>query len=148
MEKGTNEFYAQAAEKTVNERAARTFRDLCEWESRHMDYIRFLYQALQGDTDMLSFEEFGKRVQAPRVEGDIPRECLAQKLEERYTFINDTGAMVLALEIEGKAYNLYRRLAEAVTDSNLKVFLNEMMEQELKHIDYLKKMKAGLAETS
>ena len=53
--------------------------------------------------------------------------------------------MRIAMETEGKAYSLYRRLSEEAPDSNAKVVFKEMMEQELKHIDYLKKMGAKIA---
>ncbi|GAB4417295.1 MAG: hypothetical protein OHK0032_13320 [Thermodesulfovibrionales bacterium] len=147
MEKGTNDFYMQASVKAINEEAKRAFRTLAEWEQRHMEYIQFLYQSIQGDRDMLSFEAFKNRVSAPDVEGGIPVKDLEAGLE-RYSFIDDIGALTLALETEGRAYNLYRRLSETVDDSNVRVFMREMMGQERGHINYLKDMRLRLAETS
>jgi len=40
---------------------------------------------------------------------------------------------------------LYRKLSERTSDSNAKVVFQEMMEQEVKHIDYLKKMRPKFA---
>jgi rubrerythrin len=147
MEKGTHDFYSEAALKALDPEAKQTFRDLSEWEEQHMDYIQFLYLAIQDDRDIEGFEEFKKGTGATIAEGGIPLKDLESKLEE-HNFIDDLGALTWALEIEGKAYNLYRRLSEDAPDSNAGVIFKEMMGQEMKHIDYLKKMRMRLAETS
>jgi rubrerythrin len=147
MEKGTREFYSQASRKAINAEARNIFKDLSVWEEQHMGYIQSLYLAIQDDRDVERFEEFKKRADAPVTESGIPVKDLTAKIEE-YTFIDDSGALVMALEMEGKSYNLYRKLSENAPDSNAKVVFKEMMEQELKHIDYLKGMRTKLAETS
>jgi rubrerythrin len=147
MEKGTREFYSQASRRSIDTEAKAFFKDLSIWEEKHMDYIQSLYLAIQDDRDVERFEEFKKRADAPVTESGIPVKDLESEFEE-YTFIDDSGALVMALEMEGKAYNLYRRLSEKAPDSNAKVVFKEMMEQELKHIDYLKEMRTKLAETS
>ena len=50
-------------------------------------------------------------------------------------------ALTLAMGIEGKAYNLYHKLSQNAVDTNAQVVFKEMMEQELKHVDYLKKLR-------
>lgn len=147
MEKGTNEFYNQAARKAISSEARDTFRELAVWEEKHMGFIQYLYQSITEDRDIRGFEEFGKRTVAPVTEAGIPLKDLEEKLE-KYTFIDDMGALVFALEMEGKAFNLYRKLSEKASDNNAKVVFKEMMDQELKHIDYLKEMRTKLAETS
>lgn len=146
-EKGTYEFYSQAAIKVVNPEAKKVFNVLSAWEEKHMEFIQFLYQSIQDDRDMKSFKEFNIRVDAPITEAGIPVKGLEKKLE-RYIFIDDLGALIMALEIEGRAYNLYQRLSKNASDSNAKVVFKEMMEQELKHIGYLKRLRMRLAETS
>jgi len=147
MEKGTNEFYAQAALKSIDKEAKKTFKELADWEERHMEYIQFLYQSVQDERDIKGFEEFRNKTASPVTEAGIPVKELEMKLEQ-YNFIDDMGALIFALEIEGKAYNLYRKLSESASDSNARVVFKEMMEQELKHVDYLKKLRIRLAETS
>ncbi len=147
MEKGTREFYSQASRKAMNPEAKNIFRDLSEWEEHHMDYIQFLYLAVQDDRDVEGFDAFRKKAEAPVAESGIPVKDLVSEFEE-YAFIDDSGALVMALEMEGKAYNLYRKLSEKAVDSNTRVVFKEMMEQELKHVDYLKGMRTKLAETS
>ena len=147
MEKGTRDFYSEAAQKAAGAEARRTFKDLAEWEEEHVGYIQSLYLAIQDDRDIEAFEDFKKKAAAPVAEGGIPLEDLEAKLE-KHTFTDDLGALAFALEIEGKAYNLYRKFSTEAPDTNAQVVFKEMMEQELKHIDHLKKMRMRLAETS
>ncbi len=147
MEKGTHEFYEKAATKAIGEEARNTFKDLSSWEEKHMEYIEFLYLSLQDDRDLERFEEFKKRAEAPVTEGGIPVKDLESRIEES-VFLDDMGALILALEIEGKEYNLYRNLSEKAADANARVVFKEMMDMELQHISYLKALRTKRAETS
>jgi rubrerythrin len=140
MEKGTRIFYSGAAAKAVNPEARKMFGELSDWEEKHMNYIQYLYQAIEDDRNIQGFRDFSERTDAPVTESGIPVKEMEAKLE-KYTYENDQDALKLALEIEGKAYNLYRKLSEKALDSNARIVFKEMMEQELKHIDYLKKMR-------
>jgi sulfur-carrier protein adenylyltransferase/sulfurtransferase len=144
MEKGTNEFYTHAAEKAADDAAKETFKHLAEWEEKHMEFIQYLYQSLEQDRDLQGFEVFSGITPSPVTEAGIPAKDLAKKLE-RPEFTDDRGAVTLALEIEGKAFNLYRKLSEGASDTNARAVFKEMMELELKHVDYLKKMRDRLA---
>ncbi|MFN3480286.1 MAG: ferritin family protein [Thermodesulfovibrionales bacterium] len=146
MEKGTMEFYAHASDKALNPDARETFSMLSEWEKKHMEYIQFLYQSFTQDLDIIGFERFRKRMPAPIIEAGIPVKELESKTE-KYSFTDDMGALSLSLEIEGKAYNLYRMLSEKAVDTNTRVIFEEMMEQELKHIEYLRDLRERLFET-
>jgi len=143
-EKGTRIFYSSAAAKASNPGARKMFAELSDWEGKHMEFIQYLYQAFVDDRDIKNFEDFSEKTDAPIAESGIPVKELEAKIE-KYAFDDDEGAMRIALETEGKAYNLYRRLSEEAPDSNAKVVFKEMMEQELKHIDYLKKMGSEIA---
>jgi rubrerythrin len=141
MEKGTHVFYSGAAAKAASAEAKKMFAELSDWEERHMNFIQYLYQAIEDDRDIEGFSDFSKNAEAPVAESGIPVKELEAKLEE-HVFVDDEDAIRLALGIEGKAYNLYRKLSDEASDSNARVVFKEMMEQELKHIDYLKKMRA------
>lgn len=141
MEKGTQEFYSRAAARTSNPRQKEMFLRLTGWEQDHKDYIQFLYQSVEGDADLRGFEDFSSKAHAPLAEGGIPIKNLQEKAEN-LEFSSDEEAMNLALEIEGRAYNLYRRLSETAADPNARVVFREMMEQEQKHVTYLKELKA------
>lgn len=144
MEKGTTLFYKEASKRTSNAESEKMFRHLAEWEEQHMYYIQLLYQSVQGDTDIASFEKFSEKVPAPLVEGGMPIKDIDKKLE-RYEFVNDSDVLRIAFEIEGKSYNLYRRLSETAEDGNARVVMKDMMEQEQKHLTYLKDLEKKLA---
>lgn len=143
MEKGTKEFYVQAAEISSNGNVKRMFSELGRWEEKHMDYIQHLYQSVQGDINAKSFEAFKEREEAPLTESGIPVKDLKERVE-KYSIKDENNALSLAMEIEGKAYNFYRKLSQNAVNSNAKVFFGEMKDQEVKHIDYLKNMRGEL----
>lgn len=144
MEKGTKEFYSQASDKTGNLEVKNAFSELSRWEGKHMDFIQFLYQSIQGDREMKTFEEFKKKTAAPVTEAGIPAKDLLQSnrfqksMVREYTITDEKQALRLAMEIEEKAYNLYRKFSSHAEDTNAQVVFKEMMEQELKHVEYLK----------
>lgn len=144
MEKGTNIFYSQAAAKTANPEARSMFQDLTVWEEKHMAYIQFLYQSIQGDLDVEGFEAFQAKTEAPMTEAGIPVKDLESRVE-KFSFSDDTEAYRIALEIEAKAYNLYRRLSAGAADGNARAVFSEMMAQEQQHIDYLKATRGKVA---
>lgn len=147
MEKGTMDFYLQAATKAINTEARKMFKELSVFEERHMDFIGFLYNSIQDDRDIIAFKKFKEKTEAPVTEAGIPVKDLDARLE-KYEFIDDMGALILALEIEGKAYTLYSKMSKSANDANAKIVFQEMMEQEAKHIDYLKELRRRLGETS
>ncbi len=110
-----------------------------------MDFILFLYQAIHGDRDIMTFEEFKNKAEATVTEAGIPIKDFEAKIE-KYSITDELGALTLAMEIEGKAYNMYRRLSQTAEDKNARVVFNEMMEQEVKHVNYLKDLRVKLAD--
>ncbi len=140
MEKGAKEFYSIASDGVKDLEAAKVFRELSLWEEKHMEYIRFLYQSAMEDYDLIGFDEFSSKTEASHTESGIPVKDMLSRLEE-YHITADTDALTIAFEMEGRAYNLYRKLSEEAADTNAKVVFGEMMKQELKHIDYLKNIK-------
>jgi rubrerythrin len=147
MEKGTKIFYKEAAAKSVNPEARNAFEHLSEWEGRHMDFIVYLYRAVHGDLDIMTYEEFGDRAEASITEAGIPVGDLESKME-KYSVTDEMGALTLAMEIEGKAYNMYRKLSQNASDTNARVVFKEMMEQEVRHIDRLRELRVKLADVS
>jgi hypothetical protein len=143
MEKGTNEFYNDASGKASHSDAKNIFRELADWEKKHMDFIQYLYQSINEEQGIKSFEEFNNRTGAPFTEAGIPVKNLEARIE-KYTVKDEMGALTLAMEIEGKAYNLYHKMHQNAEDTNAKVVFKEMMEQEVKHVEYLKKLRLKL----
>jgi rubrerythrin len=148
MEKGSNEFYVEAADRAREEEARKAFGQLAAWEREHMDYLQFLYQSIRDERETVSFEDFEHKVRPETVEGAIPKKYLEEKIDQEYSFLDDLGALAAALEIEGKAYAFYNRLSGAVEDANTKAFMKDMMRWEEGHIKYLKSLRLRLEETS
>jgi rubrerythrin len=145
MEKGTKIFYTEAAEWAVNEDARKMFNYLSEWEEEHMDYIMTLYKGIMEDWGMVTYEEFKNKAAANMTEAGIPLKYLEGKLAT-YCITDEMGALTIAMEIEGKSYNMYRKLSQSASDINVQSVFKEMMEQELKHINHLKELRVKLAD--
>jgi rubrerythrin len=143
MEKGTREFYREASDQSKHTEARSTYRELANWEQKHMDYLRFLYQSIYGDKEIKSFDAFDTKTDVTDTEAGIPVKDLESRIE-KHTISDEKQALTLAMEIEGKAYNLYWKLSKHAEDSNAKVIFREMMEQEVKHINYLKQLRLKL----
>jgi rubrerythrin len=143
FEKGMREFYRHAEANSTSQEARSTFGKLREWEFHHMEYIEFLYQALMGDREFQSYELFMERAPSDHVESGIPRRK-AEDLFERKKPSSEMEIINFALDMEGKAYNFYRRYSESAEDTNAQAVYSEMMEQEKKHIEALRKLKKSL----
>jgi rubrerythrin len=143
MEKGTREFYAQAAAKS-GAAAKKGFESLAEWENRHMIYVQSLYQSILDDRELMEFKEFSSTVPAPVAEGGMPVKDLDKKIE-KFTVQNEKDALSLAATIEAKAYNMYKDLARKAKDAETKVIFEDMMDQETKHMNEISAMKKRLS---
>ena len=144
MEKGTKEFYAQAALKSSSAEAKKSFEDLAVWENKHMVYIQSLYQSILDDRELEEFNAFSKNAPTSISEGGIPVKDLEKKIEQ-YTVQNEKDALSLAIGIEAKAYNFYKGLAAKAQDGQTKVIFEDMMAQETAHMDQLNTMKKKIA---
>ncbi|MDH4163158.1 MAG: ferritin family protein [Nitrospirota bacterium] len=144
MEKGTRDFYSQAAAKSTSAEAKKTFEELTRWETQHMAYIQSLYQSILDDRELLEFETFSASVPATVSESGIPVKDLEKKIET-HVVRDEKDALTIALGIEAKAYNLYKGLAARAADREAKVIFEDMMSQETKHLDHLNKMKKALS---
>lgn len=150
MEKGSRDFYERTAERAAAPEAKEAFQKLAGWESRHMDYIRHLYHALNDDRETLSFDAFAKGVRPEEVEGGIPVHEMAGGAggADDFTYVDDLGAVDLALKMESSAYALYKRFAAEADDTDVGVFLADMAGMEQKHMEYLKGLRESIAKTS
>ncbi len=137
MEKGTREFYAQAARKSISPAAQKAFGELSAWEGKHMEFIQYLYHAVMEDLAVKVFEDFKKRRGRPSAEGSMPVKDMEVDLET-VSIADDLEAISMALGIEGKTYSLYWQLSKSASDSNTRSAFKSMMEQEINHISYLK----------
>jgi len=144
MEKGTKEFYAQAASKSNTPEAKKSFTDLHAWENTHMIYIQSLYQAILDDRELEEFKAFSAKAPATVAEGGMPVKDLEKRIE-KFTVKSEGDALTIALGIEAKAYGFYKGLAAKAKDDEAKIIFEEMMAQETKHMDQLNVMKKKIA---
>jgi len=144
MEKGTKEFYAQAASTSIAAEAKKSFADLSAWENKHMIYIQSLYQSILDDRELEEFKAFSMKAPTTVAEGGMPVKDLDKKIE-KFTVKNEGDALTLALGIEAKAYNFYKGLAAKAQNDEAKVIFEEMMAQETTHMDQLNAMKKNIA---
>ena len=147
MEKGTREFYERAAEAAYEEAAKRSFGELARWEGEHMDYIQFLYQAITEDRELLSFEEFRKKVRPEELEGGIPVKQGEQWIEE-YEILDELGAIIIALKMEARSFAFYGDMAKKTKEPGVRVLMEELKNREEEHIKYLKDLRMKIEETS
>ncbi len=136
MEKETEDFYQVASHQANEGDAKAAFRKLESLKQIHMKYVQFLYRIIQGNGEIVSFEDFKSRTDIQPEEGWVP----VKEQEMHFSHTNDTGILIRALEIEAKTRDLYRKLGETASDSSAEAVFKEMMMQEDMHIDYLKKL--------
>jgi len=144
MEKGTKEFYAQAASKSSAAEAKKSFADLAVWENKHMTYIQSLYQSILDDRELEEFKTFSTKAPATVAEGGMPVKDLEKRIE-KFVIQSEKDALSLAIGIEAKAYNFYKGLAAKAQDDQAKVIFEEMMAQETQHMNQLNAMKKKIA---
>lgn len=144
MEKGTKEFYAQAAAKSSAAEAKKSFADLAAWENKHMIYIQSLYQSILDDRELEEFNTFSAKAPTTVSEGGMPVKDLEKRIE-KYAVKSEGDALSLALGIEAKAYNFYKGLAAKAQDDQAKVIFEELMAQETKHLEQLNVMKKKIS---
>lgn len=144
MEKGTREFYTQAASKSTAAAAKKRFTELAAWENTHMAYIQSLYQSILDDRELEEFKMFSAKAPATTSEGGIPVKDLEKRIEQ-FTVTNEKDALSLALNIEAKAFNFYKGLAAKAQDVQTRVIFEEMMAQETKHMDEINAIKKTLS---
>lgn len=144
MEKGTKEFYAQAASRSNAAEAKKSFMDLSVWEDKHMTYIQSLYQSILDDRELEEFNAFSKKAPTTVSEGGMPVKDLEKRIE-KYVVQSEKDALSLAMNIEAKAYNFYKGLAAKAQDDQAKVIFEEMMAQETQHMNHLNAMKKKIA---
>ena len=145
MEKGAREFYGRAAGAAYEKAATDGFGELARMEAEHMDYIRYLYQAIAGQEEPMDIEGFRKAgPEAP--EGAIPAAPSGEKAEE-FSFDDDTGAIAEALKMEAGSFAFYDGMIKKMKGPAMKALVEGLKNLEETHIKYLKELRLKLGET-
>ena len=136
VEKEGQSFYRKAADQTKSKKGRKIFRSLVEDEAMHQRLI-------QRELDHLTSE--GKWARSAEAAGgaqfDLSVSIFPQGREGLQKAVQadaaDTEALIVALEIETKSYDMYRRWAEMATSPASCEMLEFLASQERTHFDLL-----------
>lgn len=128
-------FYLQAAECTTNPKGAEMFRSLADDETTHERILRRQLDALtKGDNWVLPDG-------LPQVTADLTALVFpeSEKVCEEAVRPDDSDldALLFALQIENKSFNLYRELAQNTQDPNGKRMYEYLADAERGHFERL-----------
>jgi rubrerythrin len=124
METDAVEFYAQAAEKTSHPIGKKMFLSIVEDEKRHVRMIDALIKGLGLTEDNIDPMEQIKSVFAENKDA----------MQERIAATNDDlEALKIAMEMEGKGRDFYRKAADEATDDISKALFERLFKEEEKH---------------
>lgn len=134
LEKGALKFYRYLSRRFKSQSCAPTFAELSQSELSHVESI---YQVWYAQTDeKIPFDTCLKQLQGEILEGG---DDLIQ-LQRRAAAINDNvciSLIELALEMEYRAFDLYRNLAETQSNPNVRELFWDLAQAEKAHIQQL-----------
>ena len=133
MEKGTALLYEAMVEQSAGLAIEATLARLAKMETAH---ARAIYRFLSKTRDMEPFETFFANLSGDLVEGGWNLEAALERLRQQSgnscLFLSE-----LALDLEYRAYDLYRNLADRVEDREQQQALFFLSEQEKAHVRLL-----------
>ncbi len=135
LEKGSRDFYMEAEEKAESSQAEETFQMLANAEDRHMDSLYQRAVGLIGKDVLPSLEKLKTELKVEHMEGGIEISPALAKVGEK--FIDEMGALEIALEKEYMAYDFYKRTSALVEDPDTKSLLHELALEERNHANIL-----------
>ena len=135
MEKGAYAFYSAIINRQPQSPLASTVENLQEMERKH---ARAVHQMMTRQGDVGPFDEFFAGLSGNIVEGGMQLEDLLAS--DRWTDLGGCMALAeIALDIEYRAFDLYKSLASRAEDPEQKQALLFLSEQEKTHIRLLVK---------
>ncbi|OGT88434.1 MAG: hypothetical protein A2286_06740 [Gammaproteobacteria bacterium RIFOXYA12_FULL_61_12] len=135
LELGGAHFYQHIAGLTQNPGGKAMFTRLAEEERAHVEETHGLFSALIG-------EEEWKNLYAQEMADAHPSK-LVTELEAAVTqrghavVADDTQALRMAMELERRAIQLFKSMAEHITDPSVSDLIGKIVEQECFHYDSL-----------
>ena len=136
LEKGSREFYSQAAEKVKSPKTIEAFLRLARIEEKHMERIYDRYGEVLGKDRLPAFNLLKQRLNPEYMEGGIEINKALYRIEKRM-FRDEMEALEIALEKEYVSYDFYRRVAGVIASADTQALLNELAWEERKHIKSL-----------
>jgi len=140
LEKGAYRFYELSSSGASA--WAETARGLVQWERRHAQAVYRLLEASPSDVPLPPFDDLFQSLSGTILEGGEPLEEAVKKLESLPESACRAFAEV-ALDIEYRAFDLYRNAAAAAKDATASALLLDLSEQEKAHIRFIAKVFAS-----
>ncbi len=131
LEKGAWRFYRQIWETIGQEAFAPTIRELALAEEGHARMIYAFWKRNQADPP--AFENLFETLKGEILESGQPLEAALQRLSAA-TVDRGLNILELALDIEYRAYDLYRNIAEKTSDTEQRDTLLTIAQAEKKHM--------------
>jgi rubrerythrin len=132
LEQDGYKFYTEAAERTVDSRGKEMFLSLADDEKLHLRIVRDQYEALSSGKGWIAFSEV---LELKPVDVDKPLFPPDEEVIDPEA--SDTDALLFALQIENKSYELYRRAATETDDLAGKDMYQRLASYERTHFDIL-----------
>ncbi len=128
-EKGTHDFYSQAAEATHDTRGKEMFIWLAQQELGHFNSLDKLKEALlKSDSEI----ELGHlSAEDSKVIKSMPKSEVSGKVTAATTAID---ALRLSMQAERASIELYRRMEKSTTDPGAKMMFDELVAEEQAHL--------------
>jgi rubrerythrin len=135
LEKKGQEFYTQAAERTIAEKGKKMYRSLAEDEVLHAEVIQRQMDALTKGEGWIA----PQGVDEVDVDLETPLFPAGQaEFEEAVRpDASDLDALVFALKIENDSFDLYLEQAKAAEDPNAKRLYEYLVDAERTHFNLL-----------
>ena len=131
-EEETRDFYLEAVQKVVDEKARQMFRELAEEETVHMKIVGDQYEALKSAGQwaaVVDFEDTGDVDIAPLA---FKRGDMDKHITDRTT---DLEALTIAAEMENNSFNFYVEQHDCTTDPLGKQVYGGLIKAERNHFN-------------
>ncbi len=130
MEKDGLRYYKDAAEKTENELAKKTFLRIAQDEAVHLKTFQQMFETLSGDQEWRDLAKYTAKVgKVPMFEGEIEKKGNVNPSE--------VDALRIAIDNERKGIEHYKKAAAAASDPVAKEIFNKIQKEEEYHYDLL-----------
>jgi rubrerythrin len=130
MEKDGLKYYEDAAQKSKNELAKKTFLRIAQDEVGHLKTFQKMFDTLTGTETWRELADFSPKVgKVPVFEGEVEKKGDVDPSE--------VDALRVALENERKGIELYKKAADTSNDDMAKEIFTKISKEEEYHYDLL-----------
>lgn len=142
LEKDGHTFYLKIADMVKDENGQRMFRQLAEDEVNHLKYIERQYEALRAGQGWSAIPEMDKVETLDAVSLVFPPE--KEALAELPSDPTEEDALLFALGVEDKSFQLYYNSSKIATDEQAKMLFAQLASAEHTHFNILMQRYEGL----